>query len=705
MADVQEDTTPATPDTPGVTYTPTHRSKLPLSKEEAQLQLQQKDLDLRGVAMMMKGKRDFNFEQGVLGGEVERTIDGASTVTIRIIDRERYFRNSGYLQIECDILIDGLWFRLVRVEKDGDIFTLTFEDREVSIMRTYDTPKMVEWGKVSRQWFIWNMVKEPLEFKPKGIPVTIEDLEKSKPITKSGDTVFLPPTGVKAVDRDFGLAQSYVRDPTRPGQMRPFLTVKGKPADAEQLANAELVLDTALQVVGLTSNRLPKIATVAMMVIIVESTMHNYAWGDDGSTGIFQQIAPYWPSSGNIVVDATEFFKRTVALDKKHPEYAYWLLAAEVQNPREDLRKEYAKWRTEGARFVQAYGITGGTPSVPGPGVNNQSWSLPKAIDYQYTRGTPEEDETGQIVWDRENTWDCTGRMAEEVAWRRFMVSGRFYFVSEPYLFKSKPRVVLSEQTPGVDRVNFTYDIGQKNAQVTVEARIDRWKAPPGTIAWIEDEGPINGKWLVDTVSRPLFSNQGKITLKKPRPKLPEPTKEELERRWGDATGSDYLEPNTPPPAGTPGRGGYVDPVATNRGASAFNMADPEGAPDRYGVRRHAAIDWFAPAGTKVVSPAAGKIVEVRTAAEVRASSSNPAQVFGGVVKVEMPDGKVWVFRHVDPTFSLKEGQSVSMGQQIAAVYDGPTADHTHVEVWKTLDGGYNFENMLDPAKVLDGEA
>jgi murein DD-endopeptidase MepM/ murein hydrolase activator NlpD len=693
----------------GATYIPSSRSNLPISKEEAQLQLTQKDLDLRGVAMMMRGKKDFNFEEGVLGGDVERTIDGASTVTLRIIDRERIFRNSGYLQTECDIKIDGLYFRLVRVEKDGDLFTLTFEDREVSIMRTYDEPKMVEWGKVSRQWFIWNMVKEPKEFKPSGIPVTIEDLQKSTPITKSGETVFLPPPGVRAVDRDFGLEQSYVRDPTRPGQMIPYLTVKGRPADQEQITNAEIILNTALGVVGLTSNRLQKIATCAIMTAITESTIHNYIGGDDGSTGVFQQIPGMgWPASHNVAADAAGFLKAAVAYDKLHPNAPYWLLCADVQKPAEENRKEYAKWRSEASHFVLSFGISGGTPGVPGPGVNNMNWSLPKAIDYQYTRGTPGEDETGQLEWDKENTWDCTGRMADEVNWRRFMVSGRFYFVSEPYLFKSKPRVVLSEKSPGVDEVNFTYDVGQKNAQVTVNARIDRWKAPPGTIAWIQDEGPINGKWLVDTVSRPLFSNNGKITLKKPRPKLPEPTKEELENRWGDAVGGDddYLEPNTPDPgAGAPGAGGYVNPVKTPRGPSAFGNIDPEGAPDRYGVRHHAGLDWMAPGGAKVFSPAGGKIVEVRTAADVAAGSSNPNQVFGGVVKVEMPNGLVWVFRHVDPYGPLKVGATVQAGTVIATIFNGPTSTHTHIEVWKSLDGGYRYENMLDPAKVLDGTA
>jgi hypothetical protein len=39
----------------------------------------------------------------------------------------------------------------------------------------------------------------------------------------------------------------------------------------------------------------------------------------------------------------------------------------------------------------------------------------------------------------------------------------------------------------------------------------------------IKDTGPVNGRWLVSKMSRPLFDNAGTITLTKPLPTLPEP--------------------------------------------------------------------------------------------------------------------------------------------------------------------------------------
>lgn len=140
---------------------------------------------------------------------------------------------------------------------------------------------------------------------------------------------------------------------------------------------------------------------------------------------------------------------------------------------------------------------------------------------------------------------------------------------------------------------------------------------------------------------------------------------------------------------------GIVNPLATKMGSSSeFNVADAEGAHSDEG-RFHAAKDWFAPAGTSVVSPEGGKIVEVRP------NKGKSGQVFGGTVKVQAPSGRVYVFRHVAPG-NVKVGQSVKAGQQIAGVAEWTDgSEHAHIEIWKTLSGGYNKSNMIDPSTVF----
>jgi hypothetical protein len=155
------------------------------------------------------------------------------------------------------------------------------------------------------------------------------------------------------------------------------------------------------------------------------------------------------------------------------------------------------------------------------------------------------------------------------------------------------------------------------------------------------------------------------------------------------------------------GEGGFdqlVPPIApeelanTNAGGSLhgseFGVPSPEGALGPTG-RVHAGYDLFALGGSTVRAPSAGTVIEVK------ASRGSSGQLFGGTVKVQCDDGRVWVFRHVDPA-PLNKGMRVPAGYEIATVTpwdDGPP--HAHVELWKKLEGGYVITNMEDPLVEL----
>ena len=130
------------------------------------------------------------------------------------------------------------------------------------------------------------------------------------------------------------------------------------------------------------------------------------------------------------------------------------------------------------------------------------------------------------------------------------------------------------------------------------------------------------------------------------------------------------------------GKPGYTD--------KAFNLSDAQGMYPRP-PGRHGAWDWFAAGGEPVKAARSGRVVEVTP------SRGNTGQVFGGVVKVEEPDGTVWVYRHVDPAVNL--GTEVTASQTVAHVTawrGGPS--HLHMEIWRTLAGGYNTANAIDPS-------
>ncbi len=134
--------------------------------------------------------------------------------------------------------------------------------------------------------------------------------------------------------------------------------------------------------------------------------------------------------------------------------------------------------------------------------------------------------------------------------------------------------------------------------------------------------------------------------------------------------------------------------------ASEFDVPDPEGAHSDAG-RFHAGYDLFAAAGAPVRTPVAGVVIEASP------SRGMSGQVFGGVVKVQGADGRIWVFRHVVPG-AVGVGATVPAGQEIATVspWTGGTP-HVHLELWRTREGGYRVENMDDPyvdlARVYPG--
>jgi hypothetical protein len=198
----------------------------------------------------------------------------------------------------------------------------------------------------------------------------------------------------------------------------------------------------------------------------------------------------------------------------------------------------YQQWFTEADRIVTMYGVPGGDEGRPADvaAVNNQSsltWQQQETIQYQFTRGFPEQNKAGRTIWKPETSWDCMGRLADEVNIRAFETEGTVYFVSEPDLFMSAPVMDIAETDQGIDKILYDYDIGKMGATVTIETRASRWSAPPGSVVTVHDvSSVVDGRWLISEIERDIFDTGARITAKKPRPVLPEPTQQETERQW-----------------------------------------------------------------------------------------------------------------------------------------------------------------------------
>lgn len=501
-------------------------SKLRPSLLPDENRLREQDLDLDSLNLALKGAASVHIDETICDGQVERTIEGASTITIQIIDRERNILNSGRLGDKVDILIDGLWFRLVRVEKRGIKLILTFEDREVAILRLYRKPLIVKRGKMTRERFVERMINEVKEMK---IPYVIPALEQFPDKNPKPNDFNTEPAAVgnTLYRRNPGFAPD------------PRITVRGLIATQSQIDNTDIVLQT-----GAALNAPRPVMVAAIEVINEESnaTNHPPGAGDLDSVGLFQQRAKYYspddPKKLNDITFASDiFFRHAIAAYKSDPTMAPEYIARKAQNVEYMGQRIISLWhsfREEAERTVTRWGSVSGTAQTA-----NANAIDPAAFagagtgtggSYSFTRGLPAI-VNGVKKIKFESTWDCAGRMADEIQARRFMSTGTFFFISEHQLFLSKPRMKINEDSEGVDNIDFSYDVGHHHSQsdnshtadVNVECWIHRWDAPPGSTIEIFDMGPLDGRWLVTNVSRPLFSQKGTITLRKPRPRLPEP--------------------------------------------------------------------------------------------------------------------------------------------------------------------------------------
>lgn len=488
-----------------------HHSALELSKVQlTQQEMLGQDFDIEKFNLIMDHKLGVRMGEAITSASVSRTIDGASTLTVTVLDPNRTLLRSG-LHAKLDVQIDGLWWRLRQVNKQGDFVTLTFEDREVSILRGYKSfIPLISRSQITRAQFIVKMLNEVQEVT---IPYYIPDLYKKQAIESQAGVPVFPPQGLA------GLSSDNIKD----------MTVKHQPANPEQGANAHAILAAGDAAIANTNPHKRKIMVCAIMTAIQESSITNLPGGValDGSDskGVFQQRASQgWPASGDVVIDANAFFSAAISLDASDGTSNYNDLCQRVQNSGKPYA--YGQWRTEAERWVSHYGAPGQDAIIQATFANQSAQYMGVEGSYHFYRGIPPSRKSAS--WLPESTWSCIQRLAIEVNWRAFFVSGLFCFISEDDLFKSKPVAEISEDSLGIDWIDGDYDRNKPTSSVTITCRMGRYDFTPGTVVKLFDQGTFDGRWLIETIERPLDSPLGTVSIKKPDPTLLEPFKDVL---------------------------------------------------------------------------------------------------------------------------------------------------------------------------------
>jgi murein DD-endopeptidase MepM/ murein hydrolase activator NlpD len=257
---------------------------------------------------------------------------------------------------------------------------------------------------------------------------------------------------------------------------------------------------------------------------------------------------------------------------------------------------------------------------------------------------------------DKEDTWTCLKRVFAEINWRCYIdydannVAGVNVGPDSAYLDRGTV-MNLKEAQDGVDDIDFDWDAGKPVATAKLTIRAHRWQAPPGTPVMLKDVGPANGKWLVTSIERSLFSTTADVELKVSEPELPEPP---------------------PPDSGGGPDGGETGSGTTSRSINGF--VRPTGGPITSGFgdgRGHKGIDIGAPTGQAVVAAKAGTV-----------TFAGSQSGYGNVVYISHGEGVETRYAHLS-SFACRRGMQVSQGQKIGAV--GATGNargsHLHYEI------------------------
>jgi len=480
------------------------------------------DVDIDDFHLQMRKGPGIQIESSITDATIDRVVTGASTLTVNVDDdTNRTIQLSGMLGHGIDVNLDGLYFTLVGVKKTGRAMTLTFEEREANLLRKYKSFIMAQrWSKsnphgITRAQFALRMIREVREVDLKWCIPELHIKQPQSDITANqyliGANLQPTPGSNQVVDAQTAAQERQKGISTN----NTSLKVRGVTAQKWQIQHANIILKTA-DAMGCSR----KVMIASMMTAIDESNFYNYPRGYPSGTGIFQQNPAYWPATANIATDAAAFLRQCKKMNVQYPTVSLAQLCYLVQHNKAGP-SAYAPFVKEGTAFVDAFDHN---PSDNQATQIVQGQQVDQGTNF-FVRGQISKAKglSGEYIMTPENSWNCLQRIATEVNWRCFVVSGTVYFISENWLFKSKPFMTISEDSDGIDWIDYDYDEGKHKATLTITAHLKRWSAPPGSTIDIQDMGIIDGKYLVEEISRSLYDTIATITASKPLPILPEP--------------------------------------------------------------------------------------------------------------------------------------------------------------------------------------
>jgi hypothetical protein len=574
---------------------------------------EQVELDALVLNWTSSRVRDLDALGALVSLNIERTIEGGSTVTMVLADprgrlvgehsvsagrqaaRSRATSTSRATPVEVDeawqplvapdvigrameVELDGVTFRLVKVRYSSATqqAELTFEDRIVYWLKRKRGERRASRSACTRAEFVLSLLRE---VRARDYRFVCPELHVPQPIdagssagtregalrrTRGGRVA------LQRAQRASAPRAAAVDDSAAGGGFAPTsaITVKGTKATPEQKRNLAGVL-TECEAQGCA--REVMVATVCC--VIQESVAKRLRYGDSAgpdSRGLFQQRSPWGPMDvrldprGSTRMFLTGGRGGQAGWKQKHGSLKRVPGGVEAAVKAVQVSVGgYAQHQAEATRIVRAWGGASAEGEAASGGDYRKS--------YQFTRNADE------------NSWDAMKRLADEVGWRCFVVGNSVYFMSEVDLYARRARYEVTPDDPALLEVAYDVDWGKPTSELTLSVVLDRWGAAPGSLIVVDGFGPPDGRWLVVNVTRDYFSPVASVTCRQPGKEKLEPAAERASRavnaEGGSATDVDsgskssklYAEAKRISDAGGPyvyggGHGGSLSSLSSGQG-------------------------------------------------------------------------------------------------------------------------------------------
>lgn len=470
---------------------------------------------IEDVKLVAPGGATINLARAIASAPYELTMDGASSITLNVIDARDDLLAGPLLDLSENAILDegilatlgGINWRLQAIQRDaGAPLAFTFVDDVAWAMSQDTSPLKASRGASTRAQFIYRMADQARKPPRRYFRIYIPELDDLQPIAK--------PT--KDADGTAGGDPGFASDVT--------VRVKGVTASKAQRNGIAACLAEAHK-----KGASDRVLIAIVMCVTQESNgcdpkerSHGDTAGPD-SLGDYQQRAPWGSRTDRLDhAKSTDLF----LLGGKGGQPGWKQKHGSLRNASGDLgamiqavqngpsASAYNQWETEAKATVKAWNP------------DSASESKEVAKRFEYTRGTSDG---------RESSWQSSGRLMQEInegstgdgSWHRWAVLNQFWYASDVELRQARPSLTVYDGAPWLVDRSFVWNANRPVTELTLTVLAAEWGLLPGAVVSIPTTwGPLAGRWLVRKVNGTVGYRQAEVTLHRPVAKRAEPPHE-----------------------------------------------------------------------------------------------------------------------------------------------------------------------------------